>query len=298
MGIPVKIAMLIVVLLSAPQRAAYVVEGNLALESGLIDESFLVRLDDLAGRTIDQVYASVAGSFRFRDIQAGKYYVRVNHKEFKDAWLLIDVPSGSEGLIIFISREDSFASKHDDVLGSKHKVDVRQLSVPKPAVREYQRALKDKQRGNAASALQRLENATRLAPNFAEAYTQLGKIHLDNNDLEQALRALEHAAQSDAKSVEAAFHRGSTLYKMTRFQEAEAVFLQAQDLDPKQPQIRLMLANVFVKRQKLREALSQLDAYLEENPDGADRSDAERMRAQINDVRGGHQILANQRLRP
>ena len=50
---------------------------------------------------------------------------------------------------------------------------------------------------------------------------------------------------------------------------------------PKMGQVRLVLANVYLKQRRYGEMLDQLDRYLAENPDGKDRPAAEETRRQL-----------------
>jgi tetratricopeptide (TPR) repeat protein len=99
--------------------------------------------------------------------------------------------------------------------------------------------------------------------------------------LDQALDSLEEAVKLNPRSAVGYFLLGQANYQSSFFEEAEAAFKRALDLDPHVSSARLMLANVDVKLEKWDDVLANIDAYLKENPKAADRAAVEQMRARI-----------------
>ena len=246
MSVFLKLVLFVAVAQTSAQR--YMVEGSVVFDSAFMSEPVLVRLEGLNSRLFDQLYVNVSGNFKFRYLPAGTYYVRVIHKSFEEVSQRVEVPGLSEGLVIFLQPKLNTPQLQEaPLLGGKHKVDLRQLSIPEDAAREYRKALDDDKKGKTSRVIQRLKRALSIAPNF----------------------------------IEASFHLGSALYKIGHFEEAEKALMRALKTAPKEPHLRLMLANVFVKEEKYEQALSQIDAYLEENPDGSERGSAELIRSQL-----------------
>ncbi|MBI4474662.1 MAG: tetratricopeptide repeat protein [Acidobacteria bacterium] len=217
-------------------------------DSGFTNRPIAVFLESLNSRPVEEVTANVAGNFRFVDVPAGSYYVRVKHQGFEEAAQRIEVPAFNRGVVISLQRKANTLAPESEIdLGGKFQVDIRQLSIPEDAVREYQKALDENKKGRTARAIERLRRALRIAPNF----------------------------------MEAAFHLGSTLYHAGHFEDAEKVLMRGLKAVPAASKLRLMLANVFVKERKYDQALLQIDAYLEENPDGPERPSAETTRSQL-----------------
>ncbi len=80
--------------------------------------------------------------------------------------------------------------------------------------------------------------------------------------------------------ADAFINLGLAYHKMGRLDEAEAAVLRAKELSDS-GMIRLLLANIYLKRQRFDQVMEQLDAYLEENPEGEARTHVEKLRAQI-----------------
>ena len=224
------------------------IEGAVVLDGGFTNQPIAVFLEPLNSRPVEEVHATVAGHFRFVDVPAGSYYIRVKHQGFEEAVQRVDVPAFNRGVVISLRRKANASAPESEIhLGGRFQVDIRQLSIPDDAVREYQKALDENKKGKTARAIERLRRALSIAPNF----------------------------------IEAAFHLGSTLYKAGHFADAEKVLVRGLKAVPGAGKLRLVLANVFVKERKYDQALLQIDAYLEENPNGPERASAETTRSQL-----------------
>lgn len=233
---------------ATPQQQRYSVEGTVVFDGGFTNWPIVVFLEPLHSRPVEEVHATVAGNFRFVDVPAGSYYIRVKHEGFDESAQRVDVPAFNRSVVISLQRKaNAPAPQSEIVLGGKFQVDIRQLSIPEDAVREYRKALDDNKKGKTARAIERLRRALSIAPNF----------------------------------IEAAFHLGSTFYNAGHFEDAEKVLVRGLKAVPAAGKLRLMLANVFVKERKYGQALLQIDAYIKENPDGPERASAETTREQL-----------------
>ena len=133
--------------------------------------------------------------------------------------------------------------------------------------------------------------ARELNPRTAEPLVNLGSLFIDEaaarakegeevvgKILDAALDTLEESLKI-RRSAMAYYFLGTAYYKSNFYEEAETNLKRAMEMDAHMPVVRLMLANLYIRQRKWRNALDQLDAYLNENPKAADR-------AQIQDTRG------------
>jgi tetratricopeptide (TPR) repeat protein len=213
------------------QRQDFSIQGSVSFEEGSANEPIIVFLEALSSRPIEQTYTDPSGNFMFQDVAPGTYYIRIKAEGFEEFAQRLEVPVYNHDVAVFLRRKSQAPPASGDIhLGTRFQVDIRQLSIPKKAIRQYQKALHDNEEGNTSGAIRRLRDALSVAPNF----------------------------------IEAAFHLAATLYETGNLQEAEKTLTGALAIAPKEPHLRLMLANVLVKEAKYEEALAEIDRYLKE----------------------------------
>jgi tetratricopeptide (TPR) repeat protein len=228
---------------------SYNIQGTVALESGAgIDSPVLVQLLQGANVPIDCVYTALTGSFTFQDVAAGSYYVRVQHEGYEDALQRIEVPAVGEIPAIVLRRQPEALPDTEPQLGGRYKVTVRQLATPPDAVRDYAKALADFDKGEADRGIHHLQRAIEIAPDFLEAINRLF----------------------------------DEFYKSQRYADAEQVLVQAISAVPNEIQLRFLLAMVFVREHRYKDALPQIDYSLQNGGSEIDRAKLERFRSKLN----------------
>jgi tetratricopeptide (TPR) repeat protein len=139
------------------------------------------------------------------------------------------------------------------------------------------------------------EQALEVNPNGALALVNLGILQYreaeghaaEENAVEamgsftEAQTFLEQAVALDPISINARFYLGATFYRLTRYDEAESQLTTAVDLGNGFGQARLMLINVYSRTGRYADALTQADAFIDENPDAPERLAIERVKSQI-----------------
>ncbi len=163
------------------------------------------------------------------------------------------------------------------------------------AVREFQDGLADTAKGNTDKAISHYGKALEIEPKFHEAMVQLGSSRLDRaRSLEQSGKAAEsqksyqeaaallgRAAELEPDSAEGNYLLGSALFKTNDLPGAESRLKLSIGATKPHPGARLMLVNVYMKERRYRDALDQLNAYLEATPASPERKAAEQLQSQI-----------------
>jgi Tfp pilus assembly protein PilF len=278
-------------------------------------ESCPVSLES-AGVPIEKTMTDSAGAFDFKNVHPGNYTINVRMEGYEDAEVRVDMGSRASVMPAMIFLSPALAPKPSD----KPVAPVLNVSdlpgkYPKKAVDLYNKAVKCREKGNADDAIVQLEEAVRIAPDFYQAHDELGKLYkavgrlddaekefmtakrlnessadpliqlsslyIDRGEPELAVRAGEEAVRKDSRSASAFFNLGLALYRISRLDRAEDVLKQALALAPSAGQVRLLLANVYLKRHDYDNVRVQLDAYLAQNPQGDLRAAAEKMRDEI-----------------
>lgn len=277
-----------------------------------------VSLVSVSGSTVNTVYPDVDGHFRFRYVQPGLYRVRAAIDGYEEAEERVEVSdNGWTGTVrVMMNRKPKMAKQ----VSGPHVVNVSEFRerYPKKAVDAFKKGLENRKKGKNDKALTLLEEAVRLAPDFYEAHNELGlaykatgrlndaereflrahelngssadpliylsALYIDENQPERAVAASEEAVKTNSRSAPAFISLGIALYKAARLDRAEAALKKALDLGPKMAQVRLMLANVYLKLHRYDNVLEQLDGYLAENPLGDQHQTVEKMRQALLDA--------------
>jgi tetratricopeptide (TPR) repeat protein len=130
---------------------------------------------------------------------------------------------------------------------------------------------------------------------FAGALIDLGDVALDRaRKLESSgggaeamsvyrtsLKLLDEASKIDPNSQQLQYFRGYAQFKLGDLNGAESSLKAALDGPRPYQDAHLMLVNVFMKERRYPEALDQLSAYLQANPNTPQRQAIEKMQSQI-----------------
>jgi tetratricopeptide (TPR) repeat protein len=202
-----------------------------------------VRIETDGGQPVGITYANSDGEFRFQ--QSGSnldqtFYIIINVEGFKQYRERIFGDSSSNGfsssfLTIFLERDEKKAPNN----AGGPIVDLKQLraKVPGKAVDEYEKALKESSKGNRDKAVEDLQRAIKLAPDFYEAQHTLGVQFLALQKYDEAEGALLRASDLSPKAAEPRINLGTLYYQRGESQidaghpeEAAATFKKAADL--------------------------------------------------------------------
>jgi Flp pilus assembly protein TadD len=190
-------------------------------------------------------------------------------------------------------------------------VSVQELRVPPKAVKEFERSRRAFRSGEFRSAVDHLEKAIQIAPDFVEAHNNLATAHIRLREYQPAVVELQKAIDLDPK-LEVPYHNLAwVLIRLSRLPEAEAAARRALELAPQHasarltlgrilalegrntleavqlliqasieiPEARLPLAHVLQQRGQPEQAVAQLQAYAQDDP--AKRARVEAWLAQL-----------------
>jgi len=280
---------------------------------GGLKEPLLVLLDHSGSKKDQRTFTDLRGNFEFRNVPKGSYNIRVRLEGFESVNYPVDIP-GTPYVFIFLNGS---AARGPSALGGNRVVDVRQLTanIPKQALKEYEKAVREIKDHNPQRAIERLEKSVKLAPDFynghlglAQEYRktgrldaaeqefirafelnpregtpliQLGEIYLEKNDFERAAEALSQAIRIEPGSAVAHYALGRARYRLSEYAEAEKAFTRAALLDKDFEAAELMLVHVYVRQGKLSMALSRMDALLQRNPGNIPNPALEKFRSEV-----------------
>jgi hypothetical protein len=120
-----------------------------------------------------------SGRFQFRKLRAGAYTIVVNIAGHGEARQTAEIGPRTAD-----SRRRVFLNLHftdadfvfDDMVRRQYSISTAQLAIPDKALNDYREAFNDLEKHDAARATKRLEQAVELAPQFVDAWNELGTI--------------------------------------------------------------------------------------------------------------------------
>jgi Flp pilus assembly protein TadD len=287
-------------------------------DAGFNCERVMIQLEVMEMQPVDSTYLDTSCGFRFTHVSPGSYFLHINVEGYEEVHQPVHVSdSGASSIPSQISMMTSPIRRQLIAPGGRQVVDVSELldQYPHKAVDLFHKGVQNHKKGRNEQAATQIEQAIKLAPDFYQAHNTLGLVYrdlgrmsdaeaefmrahqinryspeplvnlsalyLDQNDPKRAAEVSQEAVETNSRSVPALFNLGMALYRMSRLDKAEETFERILDIAPKMAQVRLALANVYLKLGKYDSLLEQLNAYLKDNPKGQEREQVERLKQQV-----------------
>ena len=202
------------------QRGASVsfFRGRVLLATGETPSDIVVQLLGINNETLHAALTDLKGSFAFYNVvlNDGEAFLVVEEEGFEPVRERLDGRDIRSQYTVFLRPEFDTSATTGDA-DSNGPVDLRQLvEPPEEAREEYDKALEESEKGDHSQAIEHLENALRLAPDFYEAQIKLGGEYLDLGQYRDAEAAYEQARQSNPNGVLVPLNLG-----ILHFQEGE-----------------------------------------------------------------------------
>jgi tetratricopeptide (TPR) repeat protein len=198
------------------------------------------------------------------------------------------------------------------------------LMAPKDARKAYDKAREAARKGKTNDAERELDKAVAAYPQFAEAWSSLGVIHEEHQELADARRCFSQALAADPKLVtpylhlarfsaadknwpdvaattnrliklnpydfpEAYFYNAVAAYNLRKYDVAHTSALEAQKLDTahKFPKVEHLLGVILYQKKDYPGAIEQMRKYLLLSPDSPDVSQVKQQLADLEKAAGG-----------
>ena len=227
-------------------------KGRIELPDGRIETRVRPRVFLQAIRTIfyDQTEASRDWTFRFKGLEAGKYTIFA---------IAPDLGSLKKTVVIGESQADALGriAITLTLLSSgvtSTEVSAVTLAIPKDATREYRKALDSLGKQDREAAIRHLEEAVKLAPQFADAWNRLGTISYKAQEYSKAERYFREAMEQDPTSYAPLVNLGAALLSQDKLHDALTVNLEAVDRQPDDPLAHAQLGGTYFALGKLDQA--------------------------------------------
>jgi hypothetical protein len=271
-----------------------------------------VWLCDDGGTRMKESVTTDTGEFAFPGLRAGAYILKITAPGFVPLEMNVDVNFGTEhGISVFLKT----AGKSPKEQPSDPSISAHELSMPASARKLMDSGKKKLYAGNnAEGALHDFEAAVAKAPDYYEAYYQIGmaclslqkpadaeknlqtSVSLSNQTYPDAVLALAILllGRHDSTNGEPLLRRGLELnpnswagyyelgklelYRM-HLQPALDAAKSAESLAPQQPKVYRLLSLIHLRQKNYQAALADLDTYIRLDPDSPEGHTAKQIRA-------------------
>lgn len=291
---------------SAP-RTSGLLKGKIQLvNSEPVPPMIRIKLRSLFKGTLLTTEADSSGNFLFSDLPNGPYDLVVKLDGYQPFQSSVAIGETCTSCIVDVLLRPMSDETRPEKTKSK-LVSARELGnkISSKAIKAYEKALEQKRKGNDQEALKLLDKAVTLSPAYTQAYREIGKLHIKHQKVEaardafekaitlgstdadahtqlgiiyynrhqnsQAIQILQKAIAYDPQSALSFLYLGGACYQDGRYAEAIEHLRKALTLDPqKSSQAHLQLANIHIKQKRYREAIEEMTAYLNKNPDASE----------------------------
>lgn len=265
-------------------------------------QNIRVELKQPDGSPVDAAVTRNNGEYKFSGVASGNYILEVRVTDYEPLTQPVVIKNSSRrGQSLFLIKHATAQKWTSGAAISAH-----QLSAPSGAQDEFDNGVslvydKSDYRG----AIVHFERAIRKFPDYYEAYAQegfayqnlkelpaaeealrksdslsagkysealilLSELLCDTNRYEEAVTVSSRAIAVDPNSWRGPFEAARALLALRQFDEAEINATHARDLNPENPVIYSLLANIHISRHNYSALAGDLDAFLLVAPTGPD----------------------------
>ena len=189
-------------------------------------------------------YTNDAGEADFASIPVGNYHVVVTGGDIQAAQgelFDIDPRRLTQSEYVTVHRVEDSRPK---TVGSKSPmVSASELNVPAKARKEVEKAEEAMSRRDWEKALERLNKAVAIDPQYAAAYNNLGVLYARMNDSVHEREALEKAISLDDHLSAAYVNLAKLCLREKNFPKAEMLLGKAVSVEPSNAENLMLLAN-------------------------------------------------------
>jgi len=298
------------------------IQGNIYVPGGRrLEHRTKVTLRRASGGGEQYQLSDDSGSFSFRRLAGGTYTLTIDGgNDYENVVETVDIiePArrrGDLGMVVPVNiilkvKSSSSSSAKPGI------IDASTGGVPDTAKDLYKQAVDSSAAGDNKKAIELLNEALKIHPNFMTALNELGVqymalkewkkasealraaikigpeafhprlnygiVLLQLKDYKEAVNQLQIAVQKDSSSGVACFHFGKALVNVGNYDAAEKALKQSLSLGGESAEAHRYLGAVYIEKHDGQRAADELDAYLKLAPRA---KDADKIRAIVKDLR-------------
>jgi len=193
---------------------------------------------------IGTTYTNDIGQADFISVPTGDYHVRISGDgiETTDSQTFeVDNRKVSQAQYVVVRQVADSGPR--PVSSHSSMISASDLNVPQKARKEVDKANEAMAEKNWNKALDHLQKAIVIAPQYATAYNNLGVLYAKMNDLPHEEEALKKSIGVDDHFAAAYVNYGKLCLQQKNFPQAETLLEKATSVEPNNPESLLLLAD-------------------------------------------------------
>ncbi|HZI48346.1 MAG TPA: tetratricopeptide repeat protein, partial [Pyrinomonadaceae bacterium] len=220
--------------------SVYEISGEIRNADNKPVENVMIRIESSTGALVEQGTADNMGRFRFIRLRPGQYKVFATATGLDAAPQSVDLSRASPRVHVFLQLVP--VSPTFRTSGNKRIIDVRVPLDAQSALEKGRAAMAEKKTDEAINHLQK---ATRIYPDYYEAHRMLGQVFMDTSQWEKAEASLRQAVRIDPKAVPALSSLGEVYRREKKYDEAQKILDEALKLDNNSWESNFTLGRIY-----------------------------------------------------
>lgn len=233
------------------------IHGRIRLPSDFPASSIRIKLESTNAVTLSG-FSDNQGAFFFNNLEPGNYTVIIDageeYEQIRETVTInretLSSLSRTYSLLFYLRAKNNQKTKAGVINASLAR-------VPEAALDQFKKALKAIEKNNTKAAIERLNEAIRLYPQFAEAYAELGSLYLKTGEIDKASESLSRSLALNDKNLEAKLNYGIILLNKRKMVEAEKTLSEVVKTVDSAPVARMYLGIALIGLNKIEEAEKQ-----------------------------------------
>jgi Flp pilus assembly protein TadD len=311
---------LAMIVTGSPGQPNRSLRARVSMPDGSASQSIKIRLEGNEGEIIRDSFTDSTGNFEVRNLSTGIYTIVVpsDDRTYNTTTERVEITRYSPDVVsisVYLNPKEESAPRRK---GERGTISAREAndSIPKQARKAYNRSADLSRHGKTQQAIEELKRAIAIYPEYVQAYNDLGVAYIKLDLIDDAIRALEKSTVLDPKAFNprlnlgianvrrqdfasaephlrlavaidsslplAHLYLGITLWKTARSEEAEEEFARALSLGGSDIAIaHYYLGQLYASKNRIAEAVAELEAYLKQKPDSDDAQQARQKIAEL-----------------
>lgn len=231
---------------SISAQGGSVLEGKVITPSGTQPTNPVRVKLTFNGRPIHETFTDLSGRFTFPGLRSGTYQLTAEGDglTFETTAVAADIPFGGSGQ--GFTQDIQLRPIRHKPAAQPGVVNAFSQDVPPAAKQALDAGLKFAGEGKTEAAIENMQKAIKIFPDYFDAHLQLGNTFLKIDQLQEAIAELDKARLINPNDERAYQSFGLLLMKQRNFAVAVAVFAEAARLNPANAMNAVMRATALI----------------------------------------------------